>query len=72
MHKKAFLINNRIYLISSQNPRESAHIYIIDIGCKMIFPIKNVDTKPLEFRINPSVELYNYKLLFFGGLNDQM
>ncbi|KRX00812.1 hypothetical protein PPERSA_01991 [Pseudocohnilembus persalinus] len=39
---------------------------------KKMFPVKNVDTRPLDFRINSSIIQQDNKVFIFGGINDHM
>lgn len=43
-----------------------------DIGTWTVYPTKNVDSKPSEYRINYSVNLNELKAIFFGGLNENL
>lgn len=45
-------------------------MYCADFDLKKLFPIKNVDTKPSGFRTNYSATLYHFRILIFGGMNE--
>lgn len=51
-------------------PKEMVHVFIGDFNMKKLFPIKNIDSNPSDYRINYTVNQYNYKIIFFGGLNE--
>ena len=72
LHKETFLLNNRLYFINNVNPKELAHVYIVDLKSRRLLPIKNIDSKPNDFRINYSANLYGFKILIFGGLNENL
>ena len=53
-------------------PKELNHVFMGHMNMKKIFPIKNIDSYPSDYRINYTVNYYNYKIYFFGGLNEQV
>ncbi len=70
IHHQSFLLNSKyIYLIKNSFPNDTEHIYLFDMSLKRLDPIKNDGTRPTAFRINYTVNIYDYKMIFFGGLD---
>jgi hypothetical protein len=48
------------------------HVYIADLNIKRLLPIRNIDSRPSGFRINYTCNLYGFRILLFGGLNENL
>jgi len=70
IHHQSFLLNSKyVYLIKNSFPSDDEHIYIYDLNLRRLDSIKNDDTRPSSFRINYTVNLYDFRLIFFGGMD---
>ena len=68
LHPQSILFHNRLYLIKNSSPKDNENIFIGDLSLKKLLSIKSDETRPHCFRLNYTVNLYQFKLLFFGGL----
>ncbi len=70
LHHETIQVCGRVFFFQNSMPREPVHVYFCDFNLKKFYPIRNIDSTPSDFRVNYSVALHAYKILFFGGLNE--
>ena len=70
VHHEVVQLNGKIFFLFNCLPKESVHVYMCDLSMKKYFPIKNIDSRPSDLRINYSLTLWDYKMVIFGGLDE--
>jgi len=68
LHPQSVLFHNRLYLIKNSSPSDNENVFIGDLSLKKLLSIKSDETRPACFRINYTMNLHQFKLLFFGGI----
>ena len=68
LHPQSILFHNRLYLIKNSSPKDNENVFVGDLSLKKLLTIKSDETRPYCFRLNYTVNLYQFNLLFFGGL----
>lgn len=69
LHPQSILFHNKLYLTKNSPSFDTETILMADLSLKRLFSIKNIDSWPACFRINYTVNLHQFHMLYFGGLN---